>query len=219
MRLMFRNLCLTAISAMLLTSCTHTPESHIPASTPEVPPAYQIPKNIHYSDHWAPTPPVDLMSADGTFIRAFAEADDVRLYNNNAAKGSYPGFDHANQTSRNNIGGGSDEYGFTTRWVHDFTANPDSTATATVCSYVSINPQNDFLPFLLADVLTYHRKGQGPPANQKGPGRAPAVSVFGDWYATSYESMRDSPNPCSSDQPPIDKGADSTPGWPDGGVP
>jgi len=213
MKLMFRNLCLTAISAMLLTSCTHSPGSHSPTSTAEVAPGYQIPANIHYSEHWAPTPAVDLMSADGTFIRAFAEGDDVRLFNIDAAKGSYPGFDHANQTSRNNIGGGSDEYGFTTRWVSDFTNKPDNTASATICTYSSINPQNEFLPFLVADVLTYHRKGKEPPTNQKGPERAPTVSVFGDWYATSYESIRTNPNSCTSDQPPIDKSADSTPGW------
>lgn len=202
---------------LLLGGCTH--------SVPPEPTRYQIPANIRYSEHWVPTPAVDLMSADGTFVRAFVEAEDVWFFNLDPMKDSYPGFNDAYPGHPKNRAYGSDnesrdEYGFATRWILNFTLKPDDIVVATVCTFESINSWNKFFPHVRAEILTYRRVGASPPINQKGAARAPAVSVFGDWYAVSYEGVfgpdkKFDPTPCSPpNQPSIDKGPVSTPGWP-----
>lgn len=191
---------------------------------PDPPTGYQIPANIHYSDQWVSTPAVDLMSADGTFIRAFFEAVDVQRNNSNGMKGSYPGFSKANETGRNDSDVGDDEdiYGYAGRWVLNFTINPDNTATAIVCEYMSVKTDTREANIGESDILTYRRVGAAPPTDQKGPARAPATSVFGDWYASGYEFLQ-SPDVKKNatgclppNQPPIDKGSVSMPGWPAG---
>src|SRR6476620_3981708 len=99
-----------------------------------------MPANILYVDHWVPTPAVDLMSADGTFVRAFAEADEVRIFNLDAKKGSYPGFSKADRTENWSGGGGEDISGLWVGLVINFAVLPDGSASATVCEISSITP-------------------------------------------------------------------------------
>ena len=101
---------------------------------------YQMPANIRFVDHWVQTPAVDLMSADGTFVRAFAEADEVRIFNLDAKKGSYPGFSKADRTENWSGGGGDDISGYALRWVINFAVLPDGSASAAVCEISSITP-------------------------------------------------------------------------------
>src|SRR5215813_6110601 len=75
-----------------LAGCSPTQSDNIAPTTVPAKVGYQMPAGIHYVDHWVSTPAIDLMSPDGTFIRAFAEADDVRIFNIDGKKGSYPGF-------------------------------------------------------------------------------------------------------------------------------
>jgi len=76
-----------------------------------------MPAGIHYVDHWVSTPAVDLMNPDGTFIRAFAEADDVRIFNIDGKKRSYPGFVGADRTNQRAGGGGGEWFGYAIRWI------------------------------------------------------------------------------------------------------
>ena len=99
---------------------------------------YQMPAIICFVDHWAQTP--DLMSADGTLIRAFAEADEVRIFNLDAKKGSYPGFSKADRTENWSGAGGDDVFGYALRCVINFAVLPDGSASAAVCEISSITP-------------------------------------------------------------------------------
>lgn len=206
------------LSAAAVAGCTHRPSINTdrPDTTSTVG-GYQVPANIHFSEHWVQTPTVDLMSPDGTFIRAFIEAEDVRIFNLAKKKGSYPGFTTADRTTNHAGGEFKDVYGYTTNWVLTFTESADNTVTALVCSYGSINPDNNDFPTLSPLTLRYARTGAPPPANQHGQARAPSVPVFGDWYATflGYEAPgQPDITPCKNSQPPIDKSPVSRPGWP-----
>ncbi|OHT88128.1 hypothetical protein BKG68_09265 [Mycobacteroides saopaulense] len=168
---------------------------------------------------------MDLMSADGTFIRAFVESDTLRVFSgpgesDGPDKGQYPGFFRANRTDHTDGGWFDAVYGYSTHWVLSFQENPGNTVTAFVCRYESINPTNEDLPMVSGLTLRYHRTGTPPPPNQKGPARAPAVPVFGDWYATTYgyagEDNHTADARCANDpgRPAPNKSPISTPGWP-----
>ncbi|MHA7651176.1 hypothetical protein ACX9NE_20385 [Mycobacterium sp. ML4] len=201
---------------LLAAGCGHTAPPGASTNTPSTASGYELPATIHYSNHWIGTPAVDLMSADGTFIRAFAEGIDVRLFNINAGEGSYPGFVHANQTHRSNFGSKRDATGYVSRWVLSFAVQPDDSVVADVCNSGSITLDGSDAPDVALAELRYVRVGKAPPVNQQGPAPAPAVSVFGDWYATFYlyPGDRYDPSPCFPSQPPLDKSPVSTPGWP-----
>ena len=203
-----------------------------PTSTPDPVPSpttsgYQVPTGIHFAEHWVPTPAVDLMSSDGTFIRAFAESSTLQNFNGPLEPGMldadarlYPGFRRADRTGRSPLGWFDAVYGYKVQWVLSFEETPGNAAKAVVCSFGSINPTNEDAPSIMGLTLRYHRTGTPPPANQRGPARAPAISVFGDWYATDFGSEGEhSDMPCVDSQPnTINKSHQSTPGWPESGV-
>jgi hypothetical protein len=201
-----------------LAGCSPTPHDNAQTTSPAKV-GYQMPAGIHYVDHWVSTPAVDLMSPDGTFIRAFAEADDVRIFNIDGKKGSYPGFVGADRTNQRAGGGGGEWFGYAIRWINEFQVLPDGSATAQVCSLHSITPDGSVHEGLLNETLKYQRVGASPPADQHGPARALAVSVFGDWQATDYSApvpiTKESLEPCERTTPAIDKSTVGTaPGWP-----
>ncbi|OBK30549.1 hypothetical protein A5634_15870 [Mycobacterium asiaticum] len=185
----------------------------------EAPAGYQLPRNVFFSEHWVATPAVDLMSPEGTYIRAYAEADRVADYNVGRAEGSYPGFAKAARDRRHHwLGTGFPAKGFSTNWVHDFKAGPEGSATAVVC-YAGEVSLSGSLPDnygILKRAIEFQRVGAAPPASQKGVARAPLVSVFGDWYTSKFNTLYPVMDPeCATDPPPVDKGPVSTPGWPD----
>lgn len=212
------------LAVLFFTGCTRTSGLHPISATTTSPShtGYQVADNIHYSDHWIATPAVDLMSSDGTYIRAYAEADMLRIFTPHGSEGSYPGFAEANHYRNRSVGGGNlPAIGWAVYWVVAFTPQPDNSVTATICSFNSITPQG---PLAAGDglikTLKYQRRGTPPPAHQKGPARAPAVSVFGDWYTTVYGSDTPDGNeldftPCATTKPTtFDKSPTPTPGWP-----
>lgn len=210
---------LSFVTMVTLVSCSgHDSGNKKDSTSPII--SYELPAGIHWSEHWFTTPAVDLMSADGTFIRAYSEADYVRIHNSNGGSGSYPGFSMANRTGQVSSAPGDDEYGYYTRWVANLTESSDQVVTATICTLGAIdtNLKNIPPPYMRMLTLTYQREGSPPPTNQRGGGRAPFESVFGDWIATGYKSVNsDRPlelAPCLSDQAPIDNGPVSSPGWP-----
>lgn len=179
------------MSSIVAAGCVdpHKPTDATPISTS--PALYRLPDNVQYSEHWASTPALDLMSPDGTFVRAFVEADRLQIHNSDEVKGSYPGYARADRPVNDNMGGtGRPQVGYANNWVLDFTVNPDNTATADVCVTESINSAGTDAEGGAVKTLHYRRDGQSPPANQRGPNRAPQVSVFGDWKAVSYDLTR-----------------------------
>ncbi|SHT15925.1 Uncharacterised protein [Mycobacteroides abscessus subsp. abscessus] len=218
------------LALTLLVGCTKPSHEDVLTPTPTSTSSdYQVPVNIHFSEHWIPTPAVDLMSSDGTFIRAFAESSTLKIFSDKSygpgkldgSDRGYPGFAHAERTS--NWGGWKDDaYGYTTRWVLSFQEAPDNTVTVLVCSYELIRATKEEVPSRPNDntatgyTLRYHRLGTPPPANQKGPARAPVVSVFGDWYATTYATSESDNQRCFEDpgRPMDDTSPVSSPGWP-----
>ncbi len=209
------------VISLLLATCSCTPSLKKPADPTSTSPPYQLPQNIQWSEHWAATPAADLMSPDGTFIRAYTEADEVRTAVSHGGWGSYPGFataaGHAGLLSGEASG---DQFGYATRWIQSLGESSNSSVTAVICalSTISATPQKPPAPYLTMLTLTYRREGNLPPANQRGNQRAPATSVFGDWIATDYKFEHADHGrvlaPCLSDQPSIESGPVSTPGWP-----
>lgn len=159
------------------------------------------------------------MTADGTFIRAFAEAYEARIFTIDGKKGTYPGFADADRTGDRTSGGGGDWYGYAVRWIIGFATAPDGTATADVCEASSITEDKSIHQDLLRHRLVYRRSGDAPPPDQRGPARAPAQSVFGEWQASEYSSQvpitKESLEPCANSMPTIDeKTVGNAPGWP-----
>jgi hypothetical protein len=210
----------TAILALtFIAGCSGTPPKDSGSPSPSSsPPGYELPANVHYTNHWLPTPAVDLTSPDGTFIRAFAEGDTLRLFNIDEKKGSYPGFPKADSTHNRLSGGGGEWYGYAVRWVVNLGTQPDGSAVTQVCEATSITPDGAIHEGLSNITLVYRREGVAPPANQEGPAPAPAVSVFGNWYATTYKaaypSTADTLAQCQQSKPPTDRSTGNSPGWP-----
>ncbi|MBX9642177.1 MAG: hypothetical protein K2X97_21400 [Mycobacteriaceae bacterium] len=183
------------------------------------PGGYRVPPNVMFSEHWLATPAVDLMSPEGTYLRAFTEADHVADFNPERAKGSYPGFvqavrDHSYDWS----GTGLPAKGFHTNWVRELKVAPDGSAVAVVCyaGGVTINGSFPENYNFFKQVITFQRAGVSPPANQKGPARAPLSSVFGGWYTSNFDTSYPPMDPdCATNPPPVDKSPVSTPGWPE----
>jgi hypothetical protein len=214
-----RGVAITIVLVALLAGCSGTqPKGSGSAPETSAPSGYQLPTNVHYTNHWLPTPAVDLMSTDGTFIRAFAEADTLRLFNIDEKKGSYPGFAKADGTQNRLSGGGGDWYGYAVHWIVSLGTQPDGSAAARVCEATSITPDGTIHEGLSSKTLVYRREGIAPPANQHGPAPAPAVSVFGDWYATTYGAAypitAETLAQCQQSKPTTDQNTDNSPGWP-----
>jgi hypothetical protein len=181
-------------------------------------PGYQVPGNVMFSEHWVATPAVDLMSREGTYLRAFTEADHVADFNTETAKGSYPGFARAvPHHSYDWAGTGFPAKGFHTNWVRELTVADDGSAVAVVCYAAGVTINGSFPDnySFFKQVITFQRTGAPPPVNQKGPARAPLVSVFGDWHTTEFNKKYPPMDPdCATNPPPVDKSPVSTPGWP-----
>ncbi|WP_155769325.1 hypothetical protein [Mycobacterium asiaticum] len=159
------------------------------------------------------------MSPEGTYIRAYIEADQVANFNVDRAKGSYLGFAGAARDSGYDwVGTGFPAKGFHTNWVREFRVAPDGSATAVVCFAGEVSVSGDFPDNynIFKRTMVFQRVGSSPPVNQKGPARAPLVSVFGDWYTSNFITRYPLMDPdCATDPPPVDKSPVSTPGWPD----
>jgi len=209
---------LTGASLLIaLTACTTTQPATTPIS-PSRDPGYQRPANVQWTDHWNPTPAVDLISADGTFIRAFIEAQDVAVLSGRAAAGSYPGFtdaDHVPHHSRYYDSFPTPAYtGFSSHTIIRLDNTGPDTYIATVCRRESVNPLNEESLNVDIEWLTYHHPDPPPPANQRGPRNAPPDNVFGGWYATQYDVDFTTPKHDLCTDTPINRGHTPTPGWP-----
>ncbi len=204
------------IATIELTAACTTPQNLTAATSPSNVVGYQRPPTARWTDHWNPTPAVDLMSADGTFIRAFIEAQDVAVFSGRPA--SYPGYINADHVPHNPYFYGISPTDLTTGFSSHSIIRLDNTGpdtyTATLCRRQSVNPLNKESLSVDIEWLTYHHQGASPPSNQHGPRNAPSNNVFGGWYATKHDFDYTTPKHDVCADTPIDRGHTPTPGWP-----
>lgn len=138
--------------------------------------------NAEFTIRWtSPTP--QLMTPDGTFIRAFEESETIGELGG-GSKSTYPGFSSANRGAINpgafntdlQLGAPAAYFG-----LGGLEELSDGRTRATICYWDSGTQGRWYF-------LYYHRAGTPPPANQSGSARRPSDNVFGDWYATGEES-------------------------------
>lgn len=198
-------LCSAGIAlAALLTSCTH-------GETPQQP---APPENLDHSTvHWMPTQAVDLMSTEGTFIRAlmesFAAAQTTTGDPTTALRvGGYPGFEHALNNSQkvDEVFGTTPSRGISVgadyREVVSLTKQGDR-FKAGVCRYYSRTadqtPDGRYKSSVLIgsgawltfgpDPKLSAQEQHSPPPNQKGTANRPVDNVFGSWIVFEYNPL------------------------------
>lgn len=187
-----------AVAALLLlsTGACHSPEAPSPPLPHE--------DKLQYTFRWIANPSLDLMSPEGTFVRAISESYDNANYADGRgrvalAEKGYPGFEHAenNVWDSADIGGATNpQVGTDYREVVDFRRD-GARYTAIVCSYWggTASKQSDgtyigrgFAPVGSAYAYTFGPdtslapdQQHLPPAQQRGPARRPSDNVFGTW--------------------------------------
>lgn len=189
-----------------------------------------------YAFRWIANPSLDLMSPEGTFVRAIAESyRNARLsYKTGRAtladKG-YPGLEHAENHvwgSMLDVGGDPTirpTVGTAYYEVVDF--HPDGERyTATVCRYSSLlaskSANGEYVsrgsvPLGGAEAYTFGpdpsltpEQQRSPLAQQRGPARRPTDNMFGTWL------LLEEPRPSDEQIRACDKLAPGTPpDWPD----
>lgn len=162
------------------------------------------------SIRWIPNASIDLMSPEGTFIRAAAESWNQAWMSRKKGLDairdrSYPGFEHAFNNSYgsiNNVGGtglSRPEVGTEYFEVVNFQRDGDQ-FIADVCNYSSqvADQTDDGKYFSNGSKIYYHgnsfvfepdpalrpEQQHAPPARQKGPAKRPTDNVFGTWVLT-----------------------------------
>ncbi|SHT83687.1 Uncharacterised protein [Mycobacteroides abscessus subsp. abscessus] len=195
-----------AAAALLLVSCTH--------DSPKAPAPWD--SNDHTTARWIPNPVADLMSPEGTFIRATMEswraAQAGQGYGLDAIRaGGYPGFDHAFNAP--NTPWKPEEVGGTVRYERPLVgtvyyeivalSRDGDRYKAGVCAYTSQSagqledgqysgpgpkPTNggEWITFGPDPKLSADQQ-HAPPAHQKGPAKRPTDNVFGTWVLFDYD--------------------------------
>lgn len=94
-RVHFVGCSLVAILPILVTGCGVLPNSATDSEvshTTKSPIAADMPPNLNASFRWVPADALDLMSAEGTFVRAYTESFELAFQGQSADWGGYPGF-------------------------------------------------------------------------------------------------------------------------------
>ncbi len=193
-----------ALTAALITSCTH----HEPPKQPAPP------ENLDHSTvRWMPTQAVDLMSPEGTFIRAlsesFAAAQTTTGDPTTALRvGGYPGFEHAlnNSVKVDEVFGTAPSRGISVgtdyREVISLTKQGDR-FKAGVCRYYSQStyrtPDGKYKSSTLIgsgvwltfgpDPKLISQEQHSPLSNQRGSANRPTDNVFGTWITFDYNPL------------------------------
>ncbi|CRZ17836.1 hypothetical protein [Mycolicibacterium neworleansense] len=200
---------------VITTGCTQ-PEPSAPntsSTTSSVPTADDI---LQYSNRWIQNPNIDLMSPEGTFVRAAVESLDRVGYGRGSGikaieDAGYPGFSHAFNNVKDpdifGLPGGKDrDQVGTMYWEVVATHRNGDLVTAGVCAYGSMVAAKEYgggyrssgrqLPAGSARWITFGpdqalpgTQQVAPPSNQRGPRRTPKVNVFGTWVITDYKVL------------------------------
>ncbi len=92
-RVHFVGCSLVAILPILVTGCGVLPNSATDSEvshTTKSPIAADMPPNLNASFRWVPADALDLMSAEGTFVRAYTESFELAFQGQSADWGGYP---------------------------------------------------------------------------------------------------------------------------------
>ncbi|WP_454792556.1 hypothetical protein [Mycolicibacterium lutetiense] len=201
--------------SVVSTGCTQPEPPSTPNTSPTAsndPTADDI---LQYSNRWIQNPAIDLMSPEGTFVRAAVESIDRVGYGRGTgiaaiADAGYPGFAHAfNNVSDPDIfgqpgGKDRDELG-TMYWEVVATHRNGDLIEVGVCNYGSMTVGKVYggyqssgrrLPSGIARWITFGPdqalpsiKQVSPPSNQRGSRRTPIGNVFGTWVLTDYKVL------------------------------
>lgn len=189
-------------------------QSAQPASGPTSSPA-GVDQILQYSNRWIDNPAVDLMSPEGTFIRAAMESLNRVRYGNGSSMdvirdAGYPGFVHAFNNVKNpdSVAGNerSDQKQFgTLYWEVVELRRVGNQFAAGVCSYGSMTATQVYdgyrssgrlLPAGASTWITFGPdRGQSdhdsiaPSPNQRGPLNEPKTSVFGSWVLSEIKVL------------------------------
>lgn len=202
---------LAAISLVLMTltsSCTDptSEPARITATSTAGVQGYSLPEERKYDERWLQTETLDLNTSDGTFIRAFVEAELLAFFAG-SPEASYPGYAYAAQPA----GSLTDfprkprpAYGTVYRRIVSIENLAGNTVRVVGCEMTPGLPpappattepehayQNSY-------ALTYQRAGKLPPSEQRGPRAAPLESVFGDWRAIDFDPLYNRTDPTST---------------------
>ena len=204
--------------AVVLLSATVGCDRHSTQVAPEVKPAEpaleDADTHLQTSNRWIENVKLDLMTPEGTFLRAAVESMDRALFAPGGGiaaieAGGYPGIVHAfNNSADPSMVAGIGDKNFvlvgTDYWeVVDF-RRTGAQFSAAVCNYGSttaVKRRGDFehpgrtRPAGHGVVLTFGPDSRVPPrdqrapmANQRGDRRRPAENVFGTWVMTQYKN-------------------------------
>ncbi len=200
--------------SVISTGCTR-PEPSTSNSSPTVSNNPSADDILQYSNRWIQNPAMDLMSPEGTFVRAAVESLDRVGYGRGTgiaaiADAGYPGFSRAFNNVRDpdtfGLPGGKDqdEVG-TMYWEVVATRRQGDLITAGVCGYGSMTAGKVYggyrssgrqLPAGSARWLTFGPDHAlpgieqiSPPPNQRGPRRTPVDNVFGTWVLKDYRVL------------------------------
>lgn len=172
---------------------------------------YPTPDELRYEERWLQTDAVDFGSADGTFIRAFIEASELRYYVG-SYDASYPGYAAAlapalaagRTPDVEDLLFSAPAYGVIYRRVISVDVAEDNTVRVVGCKStpgIPPTPPPSQRPgghgLVEAFALSYRRSGDSPPAEQHGARKVPYDSVFGDWYAVEYDPLYGDTDPTS----------------------
>lgn len=229
-------LALASLVAMTVACGASTPSDRPSGTNTTTDGGYQQPGNMQYTVSWTQDDTLDLATPDATFIRAFLESAGLMLHVT-SARDAYPGFESAMQPAiapedADHRGGLGQTYGEEHNRIAEFTELPGNTVRVTGCrrypwghpsNPVSASPRPD-QGSVMAFMLVYQRKGEAPPANQRGQRTVPYGSVFGDWNALEYDPLYgpehpEAVSPCIGNNFNPDTGNPPTPGWPTGPQP
>lgn len=168
-----------------------------------------------YTYRWLPNPAVDLMSPEGTFIRAVIESQDLAQWSDkkylDAYQDGYPGYSHIAKMPLAAVLGGFFPEGRKIAGTGFYEVigleRTPTGYTAKLCHYISRASGQDeggkyydpsgalgqsFTLTFGPDPYVAPAPQQAPLANQKGPARRPTQDVFGTWIVTDMAAVEGS---------------------------
>ncbi|SKX80925.1 Uncharacterised protein [Mycobacteroides abscessus subsp. bolletii] len=219
---------LTALLALTISGCHKSP-----TTSPSIPE-----DKLQYTYRWISNPRLDLMSSEGTFVRAVTESEESARLSHQSGRAAfidkgYPGIERAekNVFGKRDLGyfGGDTSQpsivGTAYYEVVDFRRDGES-FTATVCNYSGQTAQKEpngkyssrgSTPTGSASTYTFGpdpsmplTEQHAPPTKQHGPARQPDDNVFGTWL------LLEEPRSAADQVEMCQKLAPGTPAdWPD----
>lgn len=165
-----------------------------------------MPPNLNIAFRWVSGDALDLMNAEGTFVRAYTESFELASEGQSAEWG-YPGFVEASPADideqvKSVMGNSFNRKVVSTVFYRPLRrVDSGTTSRLILCRSESLSieqrsPSPDSVwrkigkPWGYTIIIEFTRSANGrPPAKQEGARRAPSHSVFGNWHVTFYDRL------------------------------